>query len=173
MAQISRIGQVRATREEHLTRMQKTVRLLTVDGRSPARTAATIAEEHECSQRQAWRYIRAVRKLYAARAIEDQLSLEEHLRILLARSEDALAGAKPDYSASVKALELYARMRGWLDKRSTVNVNVNGTVQHVHALDGASDAEIAALQAYHAALRARLEAAPIETTAVDADTPSE
>jgi hypothetical protein len=69
-----------------------------------------------------------------------------------------LSGAEPDHKARIKALELYARMRGWLDRKSTVTVQGSVTVEHMPALAGASDEEIAALQAFHDARQRRLAA---------------
>ena len=139
-----------------MARMKRAEQLLAVDGRSPARTARTVADEHKCSLRQSWRYVRAVRKIYASRGDEDLLEPNECMRVLLARSEGAIAAPKPDYSASVKALEVYARLRGWLDRKSTVTVQGTIGLQPLPALEGASDEEIAALAAFHDARARRL-----------------
>jgi hypothetical protein len=147
--------------------MSETERRLVVQGQHATAVERDMAAEHGITHRQARRYIRAVRKLYAARATEDAMTVDEMLGLLLSRSVACTTTDDPDWKASAKFLEQYARMRGWLDKRSTVSVQVSGAVQHLHQLDGASDAEIAALQAFHAARQARLEAGPIDTTASD------
>lgn len=155
-----------ASRDESRARMRETEQLLMVAGKHPTAVEHELVERHAISHRQARRYIRAVRRIYSQHASEDALSIDEMLALLLARSDAALAGDEPDYKASIKALEQYARMRGWLDKRSTVTVTGSLTVAHTHALDGASDAEIAALQAYHAA-RALREASGTDAGVVD------
>lgn len=151
--------------------MRRAEQLLLDCGWAAEQAARKLAAECGCCVRQAHRYIRAVRAIYAhAGNASDALPTPFEVHVQLASlAAEARSAAEPDYKAAVKAIELSMRARGWLDRKSTVQVNVNGTVTHIPALQGASDAEIAALQAYHAALRARLEAAPIDTTAVDAD----
>lgn len=150
--------------------MRRAEKLLTVAGRSPARVVATLREEFGIGERQGWRYVRAVRAIYAHADEADLLSPGEHLRLLLARAEDAIGGRKPDFSASVKALEVYARMRGWLDRKSTLDVNVNATVQHVAALDGLSTEALEALARAHALIARDRQLAQPQGDVVDAET---
>ena len=128
--------------------MDKAIALLT-DGLDPAAVERRIAAEHHCSTRQARRYVHAYRRLARHHADRDALAVNEMLTILLKRSHEAASGPDPDWKACQKFLEQYSRMRGWMDKRSTVDVNISATVQHVAALDGLSPEALEALARFH------------------------
>lgn len=124
-----------------------------------------LSEQYGISNRQAHRYVKAVRLVQSRH--DPGPDSAELRRILLARAEAAITGDSPDHKAGIKALELYARVAGMLDRRSTIDVNVTGTVAHVAALDGYTDAEIAALQAIHDGAQRRLaEGRPVEAQAL-------
>ena len=128
--------------------MDKAIKLLT-DGLDPAAAERQIASEHGCSTRQARRYVHAYRRLARRHADRDALMVNEMLAILLNRAHQAASGPDPDWKACQKFLEQYSRMRGWMDKRSTVDVNISATVQHVAALDGLSPEALEALARFH------------------------
>ncbi len=155
MAHSTQAVRIRSTREEHTARMREAERRL-ISGQHPAVVERFLVEEHGVCHRQARRYIRAVRSVYKAHAAEDLLSQDEMLRTLLVRADAAVDGAEPDHKASIKALELYARLRGWLDRKSTLTVQGSITVAAMPALQGASEEEIAALAAFHDARSRRL-----------------
>lgn len=176
---------LKATREEALARYREVEDALVVRGLTARAVARELIERHRFTSRTAHRYVNAVRDRFAKHASEEAATLDELLVILMARSDAALqqtamtpAGeltAEPDHKASIKALELYARLRGWLDKRtsSTVDVRITGSVAHVDMTDW-SDEELA-LHAQLADARARRLAAGgaerevIDTTAVVED----
>ena len=140
----------KATREEHRARMQHAERLLFKEGWMPAQAVRALAAEYNIGAPQAHRYCKAVRALYAQAADADPAtSVPELIALLRARAAQAISGPDPDYKASVKALELEARIRGLLDRKSTVDVNISATVQHVAALDGLSPEALEALARFH------------------------
>ena len=157
----------RATREEHIAYMRRAEVAVLEHGASPSVAARALADELGIKPRQAFRYVKAVRARFASDlASMPGATLEETIASLESRAAASIQGDEPDWKASAKFTELACRLRGWLDKRSTVTVTGSLTVAHTHALDGASDAEIAALQAYHAA-RALREASGAEAGVVD------
>ena len=149
----------RVTRDEHRARMLQAERMLFEEGWSTTRVERRLAEEHQITARQARRYVHAVRTIYKQRAAASPAaSMDELLILLRARAAQSIVGDEPDWKASVKALELEARIRGLLDRRSTVTVQGTIGLQPLPALDGASDEEIAALAAFHDARARRLAA---------------
>lgn len=159
------------TREEHQARMQRAETLLADAGWLAAPAARQLASEARCGERQAWRYIRAVRTIYAnAAKASDALPTPYERQMVLLRTADAcVQGADPDWKARVKCLELSARMAGLLDTRSHVTIDQRVTVGHVSALDGLSGDALAALAEFHR-LAARDKAGAtlaIESTATE------
>lgn len=148
-----------ATREEHQARMRRAEQLLAEDGFAPANAARKLADECKISERQAFRYCRAIRVIYANAAKNVPGStVEETLGLLRTRSIQCIQGDDPDWKASAKFMELEMRARGMLDARTRVTVEGTITHQHVPALEGASEEELAALAAFHAARERRLAA---------------
>ena len=150
--------------------MDKAIALLT-DGLDPAAVERRIAAEHHCSTRQARRYVHAYRRLARHHADRDALAVNEMLTILLKRSHEAASGPDPDWKACQKFLEQYSRMRGWLDKRSTLDVNVNATVAHLPALDGLSGEALDALARFHQLAARDREAEGTQIVAVAGELP--
>ena len=152
-----RLPRPRITREEHKARMSRAEELLFSSGWSPSVASRMLAAECKCSERQAFRYVRAVRAIYAkASQHAPGSTTEELLTILRARSVQCTEGDEPDWKASIKALELEARIRGLLDRKSTVTVQGTVGLQPLPALEGASEEELALLAQLHAARERRL-----------------
>lgn len=149
----------RSTREEHRARMSRAEEMLFKEGWTPSQAIRSLAAQENIGARQAARYVHTVRKLYAqAAAMAPSTSTDELLLLLRARSAQSVAGEEPDWKASAKFLELEARIRGLLDQRTRLTVEGTITHQHVPALEAASEEELAALAAFHAARERRLAA---------------
>ena len=147
--------------------MQRAEQMLFSEGWDGPSAVRKMVAECNISARQAHRYVRAVRALYAqASDAQPASSVPELLAILRARAAQAISGPDPDYKASVKALELEARIRGLLDRRSTVDVNINATVAHLPALDGLSGEALEALARFHQLAQRDREAEGTQIVAV-------
>lgn len=145
---------LRVTRDLHRVRLADAEAMLFDQGWHPTQAARKLAVKHECSVRQAHRYVATVRALYRQGAANIPAhNIDETVALLHALSAQAKQGADPDYKASIKAIELACRLRGWLDRKSTVTVD--GSVQVTHALqhkvDALSTAERLALAAFQLA----------------------
>lgn len=126
-------------------------------GASPSVAARALADELGIKPRQAFRYVKAVRARFASDlASMPGATLEETIASLESRAVACITCAEPDWKASAKFTELACRLRGWLDRRSTVTVQGTIGLQPLPALEGASDEEIAALAAFHDARARRL-----------------
>lgn len=137
--------------------MLKAETMLFTEGWRASLAARKLAADEGCSERQSWRYIRAVRALYKHAADKEPAgSVEEMIVLLHSKAALCVQGEEPDWKASAKFLELAARLQGWLDRRSTVTVQGTIGLQPLPALEGASDEEIAALAAFHDARARRL-----------------
>lgn len=149
----------KATREEHRARMSRAEEMLFKEGWTASQAIRSLAAQEGIGARQAARYVHTVRRLYAqAAALAPSTTTDELLLLLRARSAQCVAGEEPDWKASAKFLELEARIRGLLDQRTRLTVEGTITHQHVPALEGASDEEIAALALFHQARERRLAA---------------
>lgn len=139
--------------------MRDAEEMLFSGGWRPQHAARMLAQKHDCSVRQAHRYVTAVRALYRqASERTPGTTLEEMCTILQATAAQAKQLPEPDMKAAIKAYELAARLQGWLDRRSTVTVQGTIGLQPLPALEGASDEEIALLAQYHDARARRLAA---------------
>lgn len=148
-----------ATRDEHRARMQRAENLLVELGFLPVPASRKLAAECGISERQAFRYCRAVRTIYANAAKNVPGSTpEEILALLRTRSVQCIQGEEPDWKASAKFMELEMRALGMLDARTRLTVEGTITHQHVPALEAASEEELQALAAFHAARERRLAA---------------
>jgi hypothetical protein len=149
----------KATRDEHMARWRRAQQLLVEHAEHPVEATRIMAEEFGVQPRQAHRYMRAARMVFARELQRSPATTpQEMIAILQHKAHACVQGDDPDWKASVKALELICRLNGWLDRKSTVTVQGSVTVEHMPALAGASDEEIAALQAFHDARQRRLAA---------------
>lgn len=138
----------KASKEEHRSRMALVESWMTRGAMSGLAAYRRLSRDTGISQQQARRYVRAVEAIYRREPTIDRVTLG---RAVLARSEDAAAAGA--FGPSIRALELYADLHGYL----TTKVEVSGTVQHQHvATSELSTDELLALQAFHDARQRRL-----------------
>jgi len=155
------------TKAEARARLRAAEILLTERGLDPLSAARELARELNLSHRQATRYCTAVRAIYSRRT---DFTHTDAARLFLRRSDQALAAG--DYGASLRAIELCARLHGLLDSKVKVEHSGAVQVQHVATTDLSTE-ELLALQAFHDARQRRLNegaptttvGAPIESTA--------
>lgn len=123
-------AEFRRTREQRRQQFAEVETLLIRRAISPVAIVRECAPKFKCSQRQVWRYIKALRVIYRERS--PLLTPDEMRDVILA--DHRLAVEAGDHRAAHKHMELLARIQGQIQSPTArVEVQHKGQVNHAHA----------------------------------------